>query len=129
MMLQFPGILSEISKRNVLDYFENNSLKSVGQIILQHKENFGGQTSEIIDLIDDKDKRNIAASLAIGEDLWDRKGCLKLITQFENSRSRNKNTLLKKIKAAEEDNDHEMLLKLLKEKQIQARKKKKMGSI
>jgi len=129
MMLQFPGILSEISKRNVLDYFENNSLKSVGQIILQHNENSGGKTSEIIDLIDDKDKRSIAASLAIGEDLWDRKGCFKLITQFENSRSRNKNALLKKIKAAEEDNDHEMLLKLLKEKQIQARKKKKMGSI
>ena len=129
MMLQFPGILSEISKRNVLDYFENNSLKSVGQIILQHNENSGGQTSEIIDLIDDKDKRSIAASLAIGEDLWDREGCFKLITQFENSRSRNKNALLKKIKAAEENNDHEMLLKLLKEKQIQARRKKKMGSI
>lgn len=129
MMLQFPVILSEISKRNVLDYFENNSLKSVGQIILQHNENSGGQTSEIIDLIDDKDKRSIAASLAIGEDLWDREGCFKLITQFENSRSRNKNALLKKIKAAEEDNDHEMLLKLLKEKQIQARRKKKMGSI
>ena len=125
MMLQFPGILSEISKRNVLDYFENNSLKSVGQIILQHNEKSGGQVSEIIELIDDKDKRSIAASLAIGEDLWDREGCFKLITQFENSRSRNKNALLKKIKAAEEDNDHEMLLKLLKEKQIQARSKKK----
>jgi len=129
MMLQFPEILSEISKRNVLDYFENNSLKSIGQTILQHNENSGGQTSEIIDLIDDKDKKSIAASLVFEEDLWDRKGCFKLITQFENSRSRNKNALLKKIKAAEEDNDHEMLLKLLKEKQIQARKKKKMGSI
>jgi DNA primase len=126
MMLQFPEILSEISKRNVLDYFENNSLKSVGQIILQHNENSGLQTSEIIDLIDDKDKESIAASLAFEEDLWDREGCFKLITQFENSRSRNKNALLKKIKAAEEDNDHEMLLKLLKEKQIQARRKKKM---
>ena len=129
MMLQFPEMLSEISKRNVLDCFENDSLQSIGQIILNQNKKSNGKVSEIINLIDDKDKRSIAASLAIEEDLWEREGCLKLITQFENSKSQNQNSLLKKIKAAEESNDNEMLFKLLKKKQNQAIKKKAISNI
>jgi len=74
-------------------------------------------------LIDDEKKRHILAELSIGEDIWDREGCIRLMAQFESSRSRGEKTLLQKIKAAEDANDHELLLSLLKEKQTQARKK------
>ncbi len=139
MMLQFQKILSEISKRNILEYFENNTLKSIGEIILKHRNGSdvqshsscisaddSGRISEIMNLIDDKKKRNIIASLAIGEERWNSEGCLKLIQQFENSQNRRKNSLFqKKIKAAAGENDRELLDKLLKEKLIQAKKRQK----
>ncbi len=135
MMLQFPEILPEIISRNILDHFEDESLKLIGQIVLKRGDREGlrdelhdvrtrgnGMVSDIINSIDDREKRSIVASLSIGEDKWGREGCLKLLSQFESIRNRQKKTLLQKIKAAEESNDHELLLELLKKKQIQVRK-------
>jgi hypothetical protein len=46
-----------------------------------------------------------------------------MMEQFIFSRSRRRNNvLIKKIQAAEENNDHELLLRLLKEKQVQVKK-------
>ncbi len=136
MMLQFPEILPEIISRDILKHFEDESLKLIGQIILKQgkqedvRDNLhdvstrgNGMVSDIVNSIDDREKRSIVASLSIGEDKWGREGCLKLLSQFELFRNRQKKTLLQKIKAAEECNDHELLLELsqnlLKEKQIQ----------
>ncbi|MCJ7615148.1 MAG: hypothetical protein MUO43_01240, partial [Desulfobacterales bacterium] len=83
--------------------------------------------SDIINSIDDREKRSIVASLSIGEDQWDSEGCLKLLSQFESTRNRQKKTLLRKIKAAEECNDHKLLLELLKKKQIQVSKGAKLN--
>lgn len=124
MMLQFPEILYEISNRNILEYFENDTLKSIGGLILKHKSGTGRQVSDLVSFVQDKEQRRIIASLAIGEDCWDNDGCMKLIEQFVCSRNRNGNSLLQKIKAAEESHDNELLLKLLTEKQIQAGKKR-----
>jgi len=135
MMLQFPEILSEISSRSVLDLFEDNILKSIGQFILTVNDRFGGrvggragertggQVSEMMTMIDDEEKRHIIALLSFGEDVWDREGCIRLLTQFESSRDRREKVLLQKIKAAEDSNDQELLLSLLREKQNQARRK------
>ncbi len=129
MMLQFPQILSEIYKRNILDLFENNALKSIGQVLLTHKDDSKVQVSDIINLIEDKEQKNIVASLAIGEDIWDHEACIGIITRYESSRRKNENKLLEKIKAAEKDNDLELLAKLLNQKQKMAllNEKKKMA--
>ncbi len=144
MMLQFPEILPEIISRNILDHFEDESLKLIGQLVLKQGEHEevrdelhdvstrgNGMVSDIINSIDDREKRSIVASLSvaplsIGEDKWGREGCLKLLSQFELFRKRQKKTLLQKIKAAEECNDHELLSELLKEKQIQVSKGTKL---
>ena len=143
MMLQFPEILPEIISRNILDQFEDESLKLIGQIVLkqgEHKDvrdelhdvsTWGnGMVSDIVNSIDDREKRSIVASLSIDEDKWGRKGCLKLLSQFELFRNRQKKTLLQKITAAEECNDHDLLLELsqqlLKEKQIQVMQSAKL---
>lgn len=123
MMLQFPEILPEITERNLLEHFEDDTLKWIGKTVLKHKWLSGSRVSEILTMIDDKEKRSIAAFLAIGEDFWNREGCLKLMEQFESSRNRYKDTLLQKIRAAEECNDQKLLLKLLREKQIRAGKR------
>lgn len=121
MMLQFPQILSEIGDRNILDLFEDDVLKSIGLFILSHKDLLDRGVAEIISMIDDIEKSNIVAFLAMGDELWDRDKCLKRIAQFESSRNRREKTLLQEIRAAEKDNDHELLLQLLRKKQIQAR--------
>ncbi len=135
MMLQFSEILPEIISRNILDHFEDKSLKLIGQLVLKQGEHEdvrdelhhdsksnNGLISDIINSIDDREEKSIVASLSIGEDQWSREGCLKLLSQFESIRNRQEKTLLQKIRAAEESNDHELLLELLKKKQIQVRK-------
>jgi len=129
MMLQFPQILYEISERNILDLFENNALKSIGQVLLKHKDYLEIQVSDIINLIEDKEQRNIVASLGIGEDIWDYEACIGIITRFESIRKKNEKKLLEEIKAAEKENDLELLSKLLKQRQKMAllTEKKKMA--
>jgi len=121
MMLQFPEILPEILHRKVLDLFEDDTLKSIGHIILKHKGASGVPVSEIMVSIGDAEKSRIVASLAIEEEVWSFKDCIKLITQFSNiSPSRRAVVLMEKIKAAEKENDQELLLELLSEKQKMA---------
>lgn len=129
MMLQFPQILSEINERNILELFENNVLKSIGQLLLKHKDESEMQLSDIINLIEKKEQRNIVASLAIEETIWNHDACIGIITRFESIRRKNEKKLLEKIKAAEKDNDLELLVKLLNQKQKMAllTEKKKMA--
>jgi DNA polymerase II small subunit/DNA polymerase delta subunit B len=73
-----------------------------------------------MNLIEDKEQRDMVASLAIGEDIWNHEACLGIINRFESLRKRNENTLIEKIKAAEKNNDFELLTKLLNQKQKMA---------
>jgi len=129
MMLEFPQIFSEISERNILDLFEDNDLRSIGQTILKNKDRSEIRVSDLIDLIDSKAHKNLVSSLAIGEDIWNHEACLGIITRFESIRNKNKNLLIEKIKEAEAMNDTELLLKLLNKRQKMAvlAEKKKMA--
>jgi DNA primase len=146
MMLQYPEILPELNKRNILEYFENDTLKSIGKNILIYTGRNGSNSpgvdsrhetvndinvSEIMNLIDDKEKRRIIAALALEEESWQFEGCIKLITQFIEIRrnSRNKSFIEKQIREAEKKNDQKLLLKLLSEKQNMAvlRQKEKIA--
>jgi DNA primase len=128
MMLQFPTILSEIEERKILNLFEDERLKRIGQLILSQKDRFDGIFVDLIDLIDEKDQKSIVASMAIEDSKWDYTGCLAVLTRFESIRNKSKKSLITKIKEAEENNDYELLEKLLSEKQKMAvlTEKKKM---
>jgi hypothetical protein len=67
--------------------------------------------------------------MAFGENKWDYDGCLNILDRFESIRNKKENTLIKKIKEAEENNDLELLSKLLSKKQKMAvlSEKKKMA--
>ncbi len=122
MMLQFPDAIAEVTRRNLLKHFEDETLKSIGELIVGYRGPFNRFVSDMITSIDNEDKKRIINSLAIGEDLWENEGCNKLMNQFESIKHRRENTLLQKIKTAEMRDDKEQLLALLKEKQDQARK-------
>jgi DNA primase len=132
MMLQFPEILSEIRNRKVLSFFENEGLKRIGNLILKHKGDSNRLVSDLISVIDNSQERQLVASLAVEEEIWDIEGCLKLINkQFMPSRKRKPSDLWMKIKAAEAKNDQEQLKLLMQrlkdQKQIQNKLKSAGG--
>jgi DNA primase len=129
IMLQFPPVLSEIDDRGILDLFEDDRLKAIGDLILAHQDCSGMKIDDFINLIEDNEQRGIVASMAFGENKWDYDGCLNILNRFESKRNKKENTLLKKIKEAEENNDLELLSKLLSKKQKMAvlSEKKKMA--
>lgn len=126
MMLQFPQIIPEIAERNMLDLFEDKALKSIGQLVLKHKDSSEIRVSDI--MIDDKEQENMMASLSMGEDIWDYESCRVILARFESIRNKSEKKLIEQIKAAEKDNDLELLAELLDKKQKMAvlSEKKKM---
>ncbi len=124
MMLQCPDILGDIEGRDVVSRFSEGPLKSIGQKVLAGWKNGQVDIPDLMNILDDAREQELAAELAIGNELWnhwDRQKCLQLIDQVEKSRARKENTLLQEIKAAEADNNQPLLLQLLKEKQLQAK--------
>jgi len=120
MMLQYPQILPEINKQNILDLFSDDGLRSIGKMVLAYQDDSQSRISDIMSAIADDEKRNLISHISIVEDSWDQKSCLNILARFVLSRRRNEKTLLDKIKAAEKANDVELIQKLLEEKQKRA---------
>lgn len=121
MMLQFPGIIPEIRERNLLSYFRDHTLKSIGEAVSKNPDK---QVCEISALTDDEDKMRIAGSLAMGEEFPDHEACLRLIEQFESSLNRRKSDLLQKqIKDAQVVGNEELASELFNEKLTRARQR------
>jgi DNA primase len=122
MMLQFPEILPEISRLSVLKYFENNELESIGNVVLKFNPSTVVQVSELISKIENEAQQTLIASLAIEDESWNKKGCLRLLGKFVDTRHklRSGSLLEEQIKAAEKSNDHALLLTLLNKKQKMA---------
>lgn len=120
MMLQYPEIVPTVENRGMIDYFSSKRLKSIAESIISQPPGSKEDISELLNRIPDDSQRQLIASLAMGEEGWDQASCQKLMDQFLYTRKRRHQVLLDQIKAAEQNNDHELLFKLLKEKQNQA---------
>ena len=131
MMLQFPKMLPKVMENNLLDFFADDDLRFIGRLILDHQTPPLCSVSDLVSKVDNPEMAKLIASLAIGDDVWDYDGCLNLIDQFMARNRVNENILLQKIKAAEANNDHGLVVQLLKEKQLQVQKKinKKIESV
>jgi DNA primase len=127
MMLQFNDVLPEIVSLNVLNYFENSILKDLGKLILTANLSSADRISELMSNVDSDLQRKLIASLAIGDESWNMKGCLRLLSKFvENGQKmRDSGALDEQIRAAEKNNDHELLLTLLNQKQKMAERSEK----
>lgn len=124
MMMQFPEIIPEIVNRDIINCFTDEMLKSIGNDIIREHGLGGRHAPDMMPVFDDDEKNRIAAFLAIREEAWSRDGCIKMLEQFEGCRERRNDSIINKIKAAEDIKDNKLLLELLREKQIQARKKR-----
>lgn len=130
MMLQYPQMLGEIGQRRVLDYFADETLKSIGEMVLA--SGYGGpeELPSLLDAVQDTENRRLVTALAMTEDSWNRTGCMRLINKFVATGQRNyyQKQLDEQIKAAEQSKDQALLIKLLGEKQklaLRAEKQKK----
>jgi len=116
MMLRFPEVLPKIEERNVLEYFNDTSLKLLGKNILEHSSGKKNEPVEILSRLHDHKQKNLLASLAVGDETLEIKKFNRFIARFIEAEKKCKETsLLKKIKSAEESNDEELLLKSLNE--------------
>jgi DNA primase len=128
MMLQFPEMIQEVKDRNMIDLFDNEVLKEIGRVVLDYEDRGDLAASDIILHFDDDTKRNLVAALSVpplgnGEGLWNRDGCLKLLSMFEAKRQRTRKLrILKEIKAAEKNRNFELSDELLKKKCVQDKK-------
>lgn len=127
MMLQCPEMLPEILSYDVLEMFEDENLKAVGKAILFHMESTGSSQidpADILPYLETEFQRSLAASLAMDdEDCWNESQGRKrqLIFQFmEYVKGRNEKKIIEKIRAAEANNDMELLAKLLSKQQKSA---------
>ena len=123
MMLRYPVMITEIEGQNILDFFEDDKLKTIGQMIINQSRKDDHNVADLVSMIQDSKYRNLLAKLAMGEQHWDRQGCERLLVQFKSRHRRQlKNDLQRQIEAAEKDNDMDLLFKLLAQKQNQAEK-------
>ena len=134
MMLQVPAVLSEIERSRVLDYFADDTLRALGNMVLgrfldkrkraavgtENDESLAADiASEILDSVKDENHRRLITELTSTEENWSVEGCLKLIRHFaETGRNRTSaRDITRKIKEAERNKDDRLLEKLLEEKQ------------
>jgi DNA primase len=118
MMLQFPAILPDIKKYNVIEFIENPDLQTIGRTILDRGISSVKQISELLSLIENPEQQRLISALSLVDESWDESGCRKLIVQFvKKGQRRRDRQILDRIKAAEKENDQETLIRLLKEKQ------------
>jgi len=128
MMIGFPEIIPEVEERNIVGLFENPGLRAAGKMILSLYEDSGilhsaDLISGLVNRLEDREMRCVTASLAMGEEMWVREGCLSLLAQFARGRSRGNRDILLQIEAARKENNQAVLIKLLQEKQNQARER------
>jgi len=121
MLLQFPEMAEEIRKNKIIDLFEDQSLKAVGKIILKHDDTAKKRITDILIQVNEESQSNLIASLLLKEEVWDYKGCQRLIEQFKIRHNRHQTDLLQKIKDAEANNDIGLVTKILQRKQNKAR--------
>ncbi len=120
MMLQFPEILPEIRKQNIVRLIEDAILRTIGQEVLGEIQS-SNEMQVLSHRLAADDIDRVKARLSIQEENWEMKGCVNLIRQFKDSkRAASPNELVEKIRQAEKDDDFQRLNKLLKEKNIQA---------
>jgi hypothetical protein len=142
MMLQVPQICDTVTRCDALAFFADRSLARIGQAITG-AYNRSGDTGDaappgpnrwldrvMADLTEEQDRRMVA-ELAMTAEAWAVAGCEKQIAYFvETVRKRlSRQDIEHRIREAERNNDHMLLMKLLSEKQALAveREKRKMA--
>lgn len=120
MMINSPEILPEIKKRNVLARFSDKRLREIAELVLDRPVYGNEDLSLLMNRMTSTAHKDMIASLVIKNNCRDLNQCAQLLSQFINSIEKRRNSLLSRIKSAQENNDETLLFELLKKKQEQS---------
>ncbi len=121
MMLEFPEILPVIRQKRVVHYIEDPLLKCIAM------ETLGDSVESAPHDFKERDKLRTVARLRVGEEKWEYRRCLDIISQLLTPRMRaHAAELDRKIKAAEKAQDQNRLVELLRERKQLTDMKQKM---
>ncbi len=121
MMLNFPGVISEIIDRKLVGRIQDQTLKAIGKRIIEMEPLPDNLVDVVMNQLEKDGLKKVVASLIIENEKWDAAGCQRLMIQFERSVKREDDDLIRRIKVAEKNDDYELLKKLLAEKQMAVR--------
>jgi len=117
MMLQFPDILPEIRRSQIVEMIEAPALRTLAREALEDRPRDQAALYRQRENATEALER-LKARLSLQEEVWDFKGCQRFIRHFVAVKKRREAAPLdEQIRQAEHEHDEERLMQLLKEKQ------------
>lgn len=127
MMLQYNEIIDECRACGVHELIQDPELASIAGMVMDYRGNMEDMASVLTNRASHESTRRLIASLAIGDIPYLYKNCVNLIHQYIHSRKKTENTLSQRIRLAEENNDQELLIRLIQEKSAFSKTMKNQG--
>jgi len=125
MLLQYPDMIPDVEQSGIINRFSDQQLRTVGQQVIKNKQIPGVRVPDLIEMTNDPDLKRTIASLAMGDDdRWSRKGCLQLITQYQNISDTRRHHFIEGIKDAEAAGDHKKVAQLQQQWAMKQKPKK-----
>ena len=121
MMLNFPEIIDEIKRRDVLDYFYSEKLKRIAKKIISVNPNNEAFVTDVMAKMERNEDLELIASYAMNDFFSEQnihQTALSIINRIIRVRKKQENTLTNKIISAEKGCDSE-LMELLRQKQAE----------
>ena len=115
-LVRYAGIHAYCKEVGVTEYFEEPGLKEIGSLALAYDGPPEAMTDWLLMNLREEGQRTLVARLAIDEFPVIHQQCVALIDQYVRKRNRLGDDLSKRIREAEEQGDHVLLLSLLEEK-------------
>ena len=121
MMLNFPEIIDEIKRRDVLDYFYSEKLKRIAKKVISVNPNNEAFVTDVMAKMERNEDLELIASYAMNDFFSEQnihQTALSIINRIIRVRKKQENTLTNKIISAEKGCDSE-LMELLRQKQAE----------
>ena len=77
MMLQFPEIVTDIQKHDIINFFKDSLLKAIGMIIIGINEPSDHFISDVLNKIQNDTQKQVVSELSIQNDDWSQDSCKK----------------------------------------------------
>ncbi|OQY02070.1 MAG: DNA primase [Desulfobacteraceae bacterium 4572_130] len=125
IMLQYPGVITQIKKRNILSFFYSKRLRKIGELI-EEFENFDEIViADIIARAQSNEDRELIAYLSMME-IPETHNILEksifLMNRIIKIKNESENILMNKIKKAQQASDFELSFELLRQKKKEIQK-------
>jgi len=122
MMIQYAPGISLVKQCGVVDFFTSSRIKQIARHVIEINDTEEFNIARLLETADNPKERGIISALAMKEERWSKKGCLRLIRQFDTRQTQKTDDLFDSIKKAEASGNQEKVNRLLEQMGQAARK-------